>query len=232
VNFCPSPLIPTSSSPRGVGTPEGYPCQMPCRTPHYDTDDIDNVDTFFATLTIISFILITYTFASVVLTERKRKKRMVVLLVASSWFLSFPVLVQLMDGGSDTLCEDSITPYSQSDGGTCTFVAVMIGYFALAISFWWFCNIVHLFLRVGVMDAMCGSKKTTKRQSSNQNAYANYWKYYSIVSFGGPLLCIIALLSGDVFGYYGPLPYCFTSDNNEAVTWTFFHGLLMALYVL
>ena len=60
---------------------------------------------------------------------------MVVLLVASSWLLCFPLIVQAMDGGDDTLCKDSLTPYDQTDGGTCTFVAVMIGYFGLAMSF-------------------------------------------------------------------------------------------------
>ena len=161
---------------------------------------------------------------------------MVVLLVASSWLLCFPLIVQAMDGGDDTLCKDPITPYDQGDGGTCTFVALMIGYFGLAMSFWWFCNIVHLFLRVGVLDTLCGKSprrtKQVSRQSSNSQAYGNYWKYYSVFSFGAPLICMIALASADTFGYFGPLPYCFTTDKNEWVTWTFFHGLLIALYVV
>ena len=140
-----------------------------------------------------------------------------------------------MDGGDDTLCKDSLTPYDQTDGGTCTFVAVMIGYFGLAMSFWWFCNIVHLFLRVGVLDTLCGKSsrrtKPVKRQGSNNQVYGNYWKYYSVLSFGAPVICMIALASADTFGYFGPLPYCFTTDRNEWVTWTFFHGLLIALYV-
>lgn len=185
VQSCPYPMIPTSSSPDGVGTPEGYPCQLPCRTPHYDEESIDNMDTFFIAFTIISFIFITYTFLSVILTERKRKKRMVVLLVASSWLLCFPVLIQAMAGGDETLCKDDITPNVQSDGGTCTFVAVMIGYFGLAISFWWFCNIVHLFLRVGVLDSMCGAsnnKKSSKSSSFTQSLVFILFYFLLIVS--------------------------------------------------
>ena len=68
VLFCPYPMLPTSSSPHGVGSPAGYPCQVPCRTPHYDADDIDDMDTFFKVLTSISFVFISYTFASVVRT--------------------------------------------------------------------------------------------------------------------------------------------------------------------
>ena len=68
VQFCPYPMLPTSSSPHGVGSPEGYPCQVPCRTPHYDEDDMDNMDTFFKVFTSISFVFISYTFASVVRT--------------------------------------------------------------------------------------------------------------------------------------------------------------------
>ena len=102
------------------------------------------------------------------------------------------------------------------------------------MSFWWFCNIVHLFLRVGVLDTLCGKSsrraKGPSRQSSNSSAYADYWKYYSLFSFGAPLICIIALASADTFGYFAPLPYCFTTDKSEVVTWTFFHGLLITLY--
>jgi len=231
--FCPPPLIPTESSPRGIGTPEGCPCQLPCRSQMYDDDDYDNLDNFFLGMTIVSFVLISYTLASVCLTEKKRKKKMVLLFCMSSWLLNFALLVQSMDGGNDILCEDTITPHDQDDGGACLFTAIMIAYFALALSLWWFCNIVHLFLRVGALDDCL--KSSTSRPSAvggarDSKKYDLYWIYYSIISFGVPLISVIALSSAKVFGYYGPLPYCFTTDEKEWVTWTFFHGFLIALY--
>ena len=83
----------------GVGSPPGFPCAVTCRFQFYDNSSYDKIDDLYKYLGIVSFILMSYTFASSLLTVKKRAKKINVLLVASSWALTLGPLIQSMGGG-------------------------------------------------------------------------------------------------------------------------------------
>jgi len=226
---CPYPLKASPS------TNDAYPCTLSCRLSFYTEDEYDTLDTYFVSIGIVSFIFISYTLASVLSTEKKRSKRMIVLMVFSSWGANLAIIVQAIAAGAtsfdEVLCSDEVTAVTQSDFSgsqyACIFQGVMICYFTFSLALWWFCNIIHLFLQVGAFDTCF-----KKHQRITRHDYSGYWIYYAGICFGVPLITVIVLAAADQFGYYGPLPYCFTDGSHAYITWLTFYGPVIALWAI
>ena len=65
----------------------------------------------------------------------------------SSFVLTCTFLIPLIHGAEETFCQDEVTFRGQESWSLCFIQALLVSFFGLSTAIWWFCHIVHLFLR-------------------------------------------------------------------------------------
>ena len=102
----------------------------------------------------------------------------------SSFVLTCTFLIPLIHGAEETFCQDEVTFRGQENGGLCFVQALLVSFFGLSTAIWWFCHIVHLFLRFVVYGL------------TSQRDYSKHWFYYAIAAYGIPMFTTSALVIG------------------------------------
>ena len=142
----------------------------------------------------------------------------------SSFILTCTFLIPLIHGAEKTFCEDEVTFSGQENGGLCFVQALLVSFFGLSTAIWWFCHIVHLFLRFVVYGL------------TSQRDYSKHWFYYAIAAYGIPLFTTSALVIGGTLGYAPPVFYCIFKSKRESkhfdLQWPFFYAPLCVMVIV
>lgn len=153
-------------------------CGMVCPYPNWSEDEWDTIKGLTLGLSIISCLATSTLLITFFISPQKRKfpNNLPAFLILSSFGLSFSYLLEAMIGFEDVWCKEE---------RVCTFQGVLVMFFLLSISTWWFSICCNIFLSTIIEIPQ----------------KAEYEKFYHLYSWGVPFLFSIIFLSLDLIVY-------------------------------
>ena len=200
---CPSPTIPIIEGEEGMQP--GFCCNYPCMLPFFTESEYSQYKNWLIALNLLGVICGILFVSTYIIFQDKSHLKAVLYFAVASLVVSLAILVNGFANNEKLFCKSPTQVKNQGDGGYCLINSVIITFFGLSGTLWWWCCAHNIFLRVYL------EKKNVRY----------IMKRYHFIAFGYPAFMTICTLATNNYGYAKPLLYCVFRiyDDPDTVGW-------------